>query len=84
MTAPLQLSPDTIGFNNTTLESASIGGTVNGKYTLSSKSLTGNFKIFALPAVLPDGVSDKFEGTISLEGQVAGTVPTKMNLSNLA
>ncbi|MDL2399478.1 translocation/assembly module TamB domain-containing protein [Rhizobium mayense] len=84
LTAPLQLSPDTIGFNNTTLESASIGGTINGKYTLSSKALTGNFKIFALPAVLPDGVSDKFEGTISLEGQVAGTVPTKINLSNLA
>jgi translocation and assembly module TamB len=84
LTAPLQLSPDTIGFNNTTLESASIGGTVNGKYTLSSKALTGNFKLFALPGVLPDGVSDKFEGTISLEGQVAGTVPTKMTLSNLA
>ncbi|MDJ1635011.1 translocation/assembly module TamB domain-containing protein [Rhizobium rhizogenes] len=84
LTAPLQISPDTIGFNNTTLESASIGGTVNGKYTLSSKALTGNFKLFALPAVLPDGVSNKFEGTISLEGQVAGTVPTKINLSNLA
>ncbi|MDK4704285.1 translocation/assembly module TamB [Rhizobium sp. CNPSo 4062] len=84
LTAPLQLSPDTIGFNNTTLESASIGGTVNGKYTLSSKTLTGNFKLFALPGVLPDGVSNKFEGTISLEGQVAGTVPTKMTLSNLA
>ncbi|MBB3385808.1 MULTISPECIES: translocation/assembly module TamB domain-containing protein [unclassified Rhizobium] len=84
LTAPLQLSPDTIGFNNTTLESASIGGTINGKYTLSSKALTGNFKLFALPGVLPDGVSNKFEGTISLEGQVAGTVPTKMTLSNLA
>ena len=84
LTAPLQLSPDTIGFNNTTLESASIGGTVNGKYTLSSKALTGNFKLFALPGVLPDGVSNKFEGTISLEGQVAGTVPAKMTLSNLA
>ncbi len=84
LTAPLQLSPDTIGFNNTTLESASIGGTVNGKYTLSSKALTGNFKLFALPGVLPDGISNKFEGTISLEGQVAGTVPTKMTLSNLA
>ncbi len=84
LTAPLQLSPDTIGFNNTTLESASIGGTVNGKYALSSKALTGNFKLFALPGVLPDSISDKFEGTISLEGQVAGTVPAKMTLSNLA
>ncbi|MFJ6326254.1 MULTISPECIES: translocation/assembly module TamB domain-containing protein [unclassified Rhizobium] len=84
LTAPLQLSSDTIGFNNTTLESASIGGTVNGKYTLSSKALTGNFKLFALPGVLPDGVSNKFEGTISLEGQVGGTVPTKMSISNLA
>ena len=84
LTAPLQLSPDTIGFNNTTLESASIGGTVNGKYTLSTKALTGNFKLFALPGVLPDSVSSKFEGTISLEGQVGGTVPTKMTLSNLA
>lgn len=84
LTAPLQLSPDTIGFNNTTLESASIGGTVNGKYTLTTKALTGNFKLFALPGVLPDSVSNKFEGTISLEGQVGGTVPTKMTLSNLA
>ncbi|MBB6488349.1 translocation/assembly module TamB domain-containing protein [Rhizobium lusitanum] len=84
LTAPLQLSPDTIGFNNTTLESASIGGTLNGKYTLSSKALTGNFKLFALPGVLPDGVSNKFEGTIALEGQVGGTVPTKLSISNLA
>ena len=84
LTAPLQISPDTIGFNNTTLESASIGGTVNGKYTLSSKAITGNFKLFALPGVLPDSISNKFEGTISLEGQVGGTVPTKMTLSNLA
>ncbi|MFS8045390.1 translocation/assembly module TamB domain-containing protein [Rhizobium sp. BR 314] len=84
LTAPLQLSPDTIGFNNTTLESASIGGTLNGKYTLSTKALTGNFKLFALPGVLPDGISNKFEGTIALEGQVGGTVPTKFSVSNLA
>jgi translocation and assembly module TamB len=84
LTAPLQLSPDTIGFNGTTLESAGVGGTVNGRYTLTSKSLNGNFKIFALPAVLPDAIAAKFDSTISLEGQVAGTVPSKFNLSNLS
>ncbi|KAA0698644.1 translocation/assembly module TamB [Neorhizobium sp. P12A] len=84
LTAPLQLSPNNIGFNGTTLESASIGGTVNGRYTLTSKSLNGNFKIFVLPTVLPDAVAGKFDTTISLEGQVAGTIPSKFNLSNLS
>ncbi|PZM09536.1 translocation/assembly module TamB domain-containing protein [Rhizobium tubonense] len=81
---PLQLSPGNIGFNGTTFESASIGGTVNGRYTLTSKSLNGNFKVFALPSVLPDAIAAKFDSTISLEGQVAGTIPTKFNVTNLS
>ncbi|MGO4564599.1 translocation/assembly module TamB domain-containing protein [Rhizobium sp. 2YAF20] len=81
--APLQLSPGNIGFNGTTFESASIGGTINGRYTLSSKLLNGNFKVFALPSVLPDAIASKFDTTVSVEGQVAGTIPTKFNISNL-
>lgn len=84
LTAPLQLSSNAIGFNGTTLESAAVGGTVNGRYALTSKSLNGNFKIFALASVLPDAVAAKFDKTISLEGQVAGTIPSKFNLSNLS
>ncbi len=80
--APLQLSPDAVGFNGTALESASIGGTLNGKYTLASQSLTGNFKLFVLPDVLPDALAGKFSSTIALEGQIASTLPAKFKLSN--
>jgi len=80
--APLQLSPDSVGFNGTSLESASIGGTVNGKYTLTSKSLTGNFKLFVLPDALPEAAAGKFSSTIALEGQLASTLPGKFKLSN--
>lgn len=83
LAAPLQLSKDAVGFNGTTLESGSIGGSVNGAYTLSSKSLTGNFKLFALPSVLPDNLAAKFDTTIAAEGQVSGTLPDRINLSNL-
>jgi translocation and assembly module TamB len=82
--APLQLSPDNIGFNGTTFESAGAGGTINGRYTLTSKSLNGNFKVFALPTALPDAIAEKFDSTISLEGQVAGTIPTKFNITSLS
>jgi translocation and assembly module TamB len=81
--APLQLSPGNIGFNGTTFESARAGGTINGRYTLASKSINGNFKVFALPIALPDAIAAKFDGTVSLEGQVAGTIPAKLNITNL-
>jgi translocation and assembly module TamB len=84
LVVPLQLAPDTIGFNGTSLESAGVGGTVNGKYTLSSQSLTGNFKLFALPDVLPEVAAAKFATTIAVEGQIASTLPGKINLSNLS
>ncbi|MET0747409.1 MAG: translocation/assembly module TamB domain-containing protein [Rhizobium sp.] len=83
LSAPLQLSQDNIGFNGTTLQSGGIGGTLNGRYTLSSQSLNGNFKLSVAPTVLPDAVAAKFDSAISLEAQVAGTIPSKVSLSNL-
>lgn len=57
LSAPLQLSSDNIGFNGTTLESGGIGGTLNGRYTLSAQSLNGNFKLSVAPTVLPEAVA---------------------------
>ncbi|WFR94940.1 translocation/assembly module TamB domain-containing protein [Rhizobium tumorigenes] len=83
LSAPLQLSSNNIGFNGTTLKSGGINGTLNGRYTLTSQSLNGNFKLAVAPAALPEAVAQKFDAPISLEAQVAGTIPSKINLSNL-
>ncbi|WP_245500679.1 translocation/assembly module TamB domain-containing protein [Rhizobium sp. BK251] len=84
LASPLQISRETIGFNGTTLESGRIGGGINGALTLPTDALTGNFRFFFLPEVLPDALAGKFTTTIAVEGQVAGTVPSKINLSNLS
>ena len=81
--APLQISPADIGFNGTTIESANINGSLNGSYRPAGEALTGNVKLTIEPAALPEAVTSKFDGPISLESQIAGTIPSKFALSNL-
>ncbi|MBY5351521.1 translocation/assembly module TamB domain-containing protein [Rhizobium leguminosarum] len=81
--SPLQISPSGIGFNGTTVESANISGGLNGSYRLADKALTGNLKLTIDPAALPVAATSRFDGPISLESQVVGTIPSKFALSNL-
>ncbi|MEI1250061.1 translocation/assembly module TamB domain-containing protein [Rhizobium aouanii] len=81
--SPLQISPDSIGFNGTTVESANINGGLNGSYRQTDKALTGNLKLTINPAALPVAATGRFDGPISLESQVVGTIPSKFALSNL-
>ncbi|MBY5611760.1 translocation/assembly module TamB domain-containing protein [Rhizobium leguminosarum] len=81
--SPLQISPSSIGFNGTTVESANINGGLNGSYRLTDQALTGNLKLTINPAALPAAVTSRFDAPISLESQVVGTIPSKFALSNL-
>ncbi|AHF85916.1 filamentous hemagglutinin adherence factor [Rhizobium leguminosarum bv. trifolii WSM1689] len=81
--SPLQISPGSIGFNGTTVESANINGGLNGSYRLADQALTGNLKLTINPAALPAAATSRFDGPISLESQVVGTIPSKFALSNL-
>ncbi|MBB4442516.1 MULTISPECIES: translocation/assembly module TamB domain-containing protein [Rhizobium] len=81
--SPLQISPSGIGFNGTTVESANINGSLNGSYRLTDQALTGNLKLTINPAALPAAATERFDGPISLESQVVGTIPSKFALSNL-
>ncbi|MCW1411500.1 translocation/assembly module TamB domain-containing protein [Rhizobium sp. 1AS11] len=81
--SPLQISPSGIGFNGTTVESANINGSLNGSYRLTDQALTGNLKLTINPAALPAAATGRFDGPISLESQVVGTIPSKFALSNL-
>ncbi|UNK38526.1 translocation/assembly module TamB [Shinella sp. H4-D48] len=74
LVATLNVSPAEIAFDPATLESASIGGTLSGRYGLESREADVNFRLFALPAVLPPALSGKFDTTIAMEGrlQLAG------------
>ncbi|MBY5408483.1 filamentous hemagglutinin adherence factor [Rhizobium leguminosarum] len=81
--SPLQISPSGIGFNGTTVESANINGGLNGTYRLADKALTGNLKLTIDPAALPAAVTSRFDGPISLESQMVGTIPSKFALSNI-
>ena len=81
---PLQISPASIGFNGATIESASANASLNGAYQLTDNSLTGNAKLTIEPPAMPPAVAARFTAPVTIETQVAGTIPSKINLSNLS
>ncbi|MCJ8057118.1 translocation/assembly module TamB [Shinella curvata] len=70
LVATLDVSPTEIAFDPATLESASIGGTLSGRYGLASREADVSFRLFALPAVLPPALAGKVDTTIAMEGRV--------------
>ncbi|MGR6468208.1 translocation/assembly module TamB domain-containing protein [Rhizobium sp. PAMB 3182] len=83
LTAPLKISDDRVGFDGTELESASIGGTVNGGYQISERRVTGNLQLFALPATLPGALAAKVSDTIQIRTDFDATLPGSVALSDL-
>lgn len=83
LAAPLRLTPNALGLDATTLESASLNGTVTGAYDFAARSATGNFRLFAAPLVLPEAYAAKFDGTISAEGYLSAVIGGRTSLENL-
>jgi translocation and assembly module TamB len=81
--APLRLAPQAIGLDAATLESAALSGTVSGAYDLAKQAVTGNFRLFANPSVLPPALSSKFEGQIATEGYIDFVQSGRISLENL-
>ncbi|WP_275785477.1 translocation/assembly module TamB domain-containing protein [Pararhizobium gei] len=71
----LSLTPETVSFNPVTLESASIGGTLTGAYTLVENTLAASFKLFAAPSSLPPALAGKITTPVALSG-ILGTGAT--------
>lgn len=79
----LSLTPETASFDPVTIESASIGGTLTGSYTIAENTVATGFKLFALPVVLPPVLAAKFDTTIAIAGNL-GTGPNgSVNVSDL-
>ncbi|MFB2553555.1 translocation/assembly module TamB domain-containing protein [Ensifer soli] len=79
----LGVSPETIRFDPLTLESASIGGTVNGSYGISGNTVETAFKLFALPAVLPPAIAEKFDTTVALAGTLTRDAEGRLSVEGL-
>jgi translocation and assembly module TamB len=81
--APLSLTSSTIGFDGATLESASVGGTLNGSFDLANNRLTSSVQLFALPATLPPALAEKFDTTIALQGDIDLIIGGRTSVQNL-
>ncbi len=81
--APLRLAPPAIGLDAATFETGGLSGTVSGAYDMSKQGVTGNFRLFANPAILPPALAPKFDGTIAAEGYVETLSSGRVNLENL-
>lgn len=83
LAATLDVGPERIGFDPVTLESASIGGMLSGEHGLSNGATSVAFRLFALPAVLPEALAGKFDTTIALEGRLARSGDGAVEVSDL-
>ncbi len=81
--ATLDVTPDRIGFDPLTLDSAGIDGTFSGSYDLRTQLAETRFQLVALPAVLPDNLASRFDTTIALEGNLSATGADAVRLSDL-
>ncbi|MFA7414426.1 MAG: translocation/assembly module TamB domain-containing protein [Rhizobium sp.] len=81
--APVAVMADTITFDGTTIESASIGGKLDGTYSPGDRTLSSRFQLFAVPDVLPAAVAGKFTGTIGFSGDLTYAQPRDITLDNL-
>lgn len=80
----LVIAPDRITFNPVTIESASIGGTLAGSFDNAAQTIDTDIKLFALPAVLPEALQQKFSTTIALSGKaVSNLADGTANVSDL-
>ncbi|WEZ82277.1 hypothetical protein P6U16_14020 [Rhizobium sp. 32-5/1] len=77
------LSPETIRFDPVMLESASIGGTLGGTLNRETNEIATAFRLFALPAVLPDSLASKFDTTIAIAGNLQTGANGNLKLSDL-
>jgi translocation and assembly module TamB len=78
----LSLTPEKASFDPITIESASIGGTLTGSYTIAENTVATGFKLFALPAVLPPALAAKFDTTIAIAGNLGTGANGSVNVSD--
>ncbi len=79
----LSLTPETVSFDPVTLESASVGGTLIGSYTIAEGTVASAFKLFAMPTTLPPGIASKFDTTIAIAGNLATGNDGSVNVTDL-
>ena len=79
----LSLTPETVSFDPVTIESASIGGTLTGAYTIAEGTVATAFKLFGMPAILPPALASKFDGTIALDGNLSTGADGSVAVSDL-
>jgi translocation and assembly module TamB len=81
---PVQIAAANIKTDAIELESTAAGGTASIDYDRDSGAMTSDFKLFVVPAVLPDAVAERFDGTIGLSGKLDMATRDQIALSNLA
>ncbi|WP_377293528.1 translocation/assembly module TamB domain-containing protein [Rhizobium sp. SG2393] len=82
-TAKLAITADTITAEPLTIESASIGGTINGALDRATGNVTSTVSLFAVPSVLPPALASKFDTTIALAAGVS-TSDGRIDLKDIA
>ncbi len=65
---PMEMSGGIVTINAAKLESASIGGTLEGEFDRVENTANFAFKAYAAPTVLPDNLSSKLDKAIALSG----------------
>ncbi|WP_337269329.1 translocation/assembly module TamB domain-containing protein [Oryzifoliimicrobium ureilyticus] len=78
----LQISPDAIGFNGTTLDTGTSHAKLNGAYQRATSVVTGNTQISVDPGGLPPALATRLTGPLTVESQISGTLPSKIALTN--
>lgn len=71
LSAPVTLSGEAIHYEAATIESARFGGTLTGDYVFAARTLSTDVKLSVLPDALPETLSAKLRGAVTLAGSLS-------------
>ncbi|WP_159951737.1 translocation/assembly module TamB domain-containing protein [Rhizobium sp. 18065] len=81
--APLTIEEDAVATDRLTLESAGIGGELNGRYVISAQTFTGALKAFVLPDLLPPALAEKLTKPVALSTRIDFAAPKAVSLRDI-
>lgn len=81
--APLTIEEDAVATDRLTLESAGIGGELNGRYGISAQTFTGALKAFVLPDLLPPALAQKLTKPVAVSTRIDFAAPKAVSLRDI-
>ncbi|MBR0554206.1 translocation/assembly module TamB [Ciceribacter sp. L1K23] len=82
--APVTVTDESVASDNISIESPAVNGTIAARYVLADGSAAGAVNVRISPTALPETVAERFDGDLTISGDVAYGTDGTLDIDQLA